>query len=1341
MTQNRESAPLLVGDDSRKNQQHRPACRTLMGLGASISLILWVFLALMPANAQTTGRGNITGTVTDPTGAVVVGASVTVTNTATGVLSTTVSNRTGYFEVDSIDPGTYSVTVKAPGFQELVRNGVVLNASNVLALPLTLKVGRSTESVTVTEQAPLLNTQSGLTGQSLTPRELSSLTESGDNPMELVELAPGVQSPAMILQNYTTQGAITWNGVSKFGTAGVTNSNEFDVDGAVNQGNGRANLISMSSDMASEVRIDTTDFDPAYGHTYGITETETTKSGTNMIHGSATSMYDANRWNALNRFSRIAYEHVQTVDSCTNGPSTSTACALAEQTYFAGVHENLDTFGVGGPVFIPKFYDGRNKFFWFVAGTIDDWSTASPTTASIPTVQERGGNFSDFPTATLPANYASEFQADCGTSTPYYGQYQLYDPYNVTMVTNALGQQKPSRAPFCGNIIPAGRLALNSTMAALINSWLPTPTNNQTTGSNYTYTSAQPQTFFQFTTREDYAFSDKDRVFLRFTRHHYTKGQPGIAPHGIDTQQGPKWAEIGALGWNHMFSSAINFDATLEGSNLETSYTNYPGYSAFPPSSVGLPSYLQSYAGAEATLPELVFGSNAYVQGGSGANSELFGNLNNAPSLYRTAGVRGNLTIVHGEHTFHMGAEWRAQHYSRGVQGLSSGQFTFDNTYTRENDNTNVDCPTCNNSYNLGLPSPSNYGLSYAAFLMGVPSTSAVNKQAPLAINTPYIAGYFGDTWRLTPKLTFMPGIRYEFEFGPVEDHNYDISEFDPSQPLAIAAPAQTAYASLLSSGLSASVLAALPSQLSVQGGPLYAGVNGAPIRQWNNNYRWLPRFGFSYQIRPNTVIRGGYGIFYDSLNATEWAGPTDQTNFTASTSDAVSAIPADGPQGYGETLSASAPPISNPFPVLNGSNFVAAVGSAAGNLSYAGASPTIYPQFLVPARAQRVNVSVEHQFGQSLMIEVGYLGSWSYDMSNFSAGLVNATGGGDVGNQNLDPTPANFYSTSNFPNVASNTLLGTKVTNPFALANFTALQTQNPAAYNQMAHSGTFTSSTVAISNLVRPYPFMGGLSEVNPIGQSHFQELMVTAVKRMSHGLDLNLAYQKNYQYDRDYYQNAYDTQMSWEPSNSSYPWRLTVEGLYELPFGRGKMWANSGLASAILGGFQLGGTWEFSPGPLIELSSANNMFYVGSPTASNIKMSKPTYYTNITSGTAYVQWLNPGNVTATVMSDGSCTYSGTGFVTASSCQPNGYNVRSLPTRINGVRAMGADIVMANMKREFKIREGVNFEARFDANNLFNHQTLAGPNVSPTNSQFGWVTGTNDNARYVDIQGHISF
>jgi hypothetical protein len=711
----------------------------------------------------------------------------------------------------------------------------------------------------------------------------------------------------------------------------------------------------------------------------------------------------------------------------------------------------------------------------------------------------------------------------------------------------------------------------------------------------------------------------------------------------------------------------------------------------------------------------------------------LFGNLNSAPSYYRTANVRANLTSIHGVHSFRFGGEWRAQNYARGVQGLSSGDFNFDNTFTRENDNSNLDCAGCTSSKNLALPTPSNYGLSYAAFLMGVPTTSLVNKQAPISISTPYFAGYFGDTWRITPKLTLMPGIRYEYEYGPKEKHNYQISDFDPNQSLAISGPAVAAYASTYANATAAQ-RAVLPSTIAVQGGPLYAGVNGAPTRQWASDYRWLPRVGFSYHIKPNTVIRGGYGIFFDTLNALEWAGPTDQTNFTASTTDSTSSLYGN----FGQNLVTTQPPIANPFPTVNGTQFLPAVGTAAGNLSYVGANPTIYPQNYVPARAQRVQFSVQQQFGASLMIEVGYLGSWSSKMSNFSAGLVNGGGGSNVGRQNLTAIPASFYASGNQPNIASNSILSQQVTNPYNINNFASIQSSNPAAYSQMSRSGIFTNATVPISSLVRPYSFMGGLTQVSAIGESHFHELLVTVTKRMSQGFNMNVAFQKNYQYDRDYFQNPYDTTMSWEPTNSSYPWRLAVAGIYEMPFGHGKMWANSGWKSAIFGGFRLNGTWEFSPGPLIEFS---NMFYVGDINASNILLPKPAYNTNVAGGVYNVQWLNPGNVTATVNSDGSCTYAGTGFVTNPSCQPNGYNVRSFPSRVNGVRQMGVNIVMANVERSFKISEGVHFSMRFDANNLFNRQTLASPNTTVTSTQFGQITGTLANARWIDIQGHISF
>lgn len=1290
-------------------------------------------LGTLSAAAQGTGRGGFTGVVHDPAGASIPGAKITVTNMATNVSVNSVSNSTGFFEVDSLDPGIYQISINADGFEQLLRKGVTLTASSLVNVPITLSIGQSQQTVTVTADAPLLNTETGLNGQVLTTVQLQTLPVSGNNPMQFAEIAPGVQSPGGVSQTYSMVGTLGWNGVSKFGTAGVANVNEFSLDGAANEGNQRGNAVSLNTDQVGELRIDTTAFDPTIGHTMGVTTTHVTKNGTNDLHGSATHMYQNRRWAAMQRFQGLTYKAQLLKDGCFNGPSSCPLGFYDENKYgWPGVHENLTTYGIGGPVFIPKLYDGRNKFFFFVSGTNDIYSDAQPTTATIPTLQQRTGDFSDLPTSSVPANYASTFANACPGNS-FYGQYQIYDPYSVVFVNG-----RPSRAPICGNKLPASRM-LNPTMAGVINKLLPAPTAAANVlAGNYAYTSVQPQTFRQFTTREDYAFSERDRIFVRFTRQHYTKAQPGIATDGSDTQQGPKWIEIGALGWNHVFSPSTNMDVTLGGSNYETSFTNYPGYSKYPPSSLGLPSYTDQYAAGGPTMPQLTFGGTTYAQGGSGANNSLFGQLNNFPSFYRTANIRVNLTHVGGQHTLRAGGEWRQQNYSRGVQGNISGIYAFDNSFTQQNDGSNSDCTTGGGTCNLGLPTPSNVGLSYASFLMGVQSSATVNQQAPVSVSTPYYSGYVGDAWRITPKLTLMPGLRFEYEFGPKEKHNYQIALFDPNAQLPISTAASAAYTAMRSNA-TAPQQAVLPASISVQGGPVYAGVNGAPERQWINSYRFLPRIGFAYLLEKNTVLRGGYGLFFDTLNALEEPGTTDQTNFTATTGDSTSAFYGQ----YGQNLNPGAPPITDPFPVQNGNRFVPALGTAVGALSYAGANPTVYDYNLVPARAQRVALSVQHQFGGSLVVEVGYIGSWTTHVSSQSGGIGNQGGAPNVGNQNLAAVPSSFFSGAQTPNTVTNSLLSQQVTNPFQLANFSSLQGANPAAYTQLSHQGRFTNSTMSVGDLVRPYSFMGGLSMVRAIGASHFHELQVNVTKRLTNGFSLMVAYQKNYQYDKDYFANSFDTQMSWEPSNNSSPQRLTAEGLYQLPFGRNKTWANSGWKSALFGGFVLSSTWEVQPGNLIQFG---NLFYVGDIRASDIKLKKPLYHTDIPGNSFYIQWLNPGNVTATVAGDGTCSYSGTGFVTNASCQPNGYNLRAFPTRVDGVRQMGSNVVLANIKREFPITERVHFEARFDVYNLFNRQLVGAPSTTVTSPQFGQVTANGSsngagNARWLDIQGHISF
>jgi hypothetical protein len=214
-----------------------------------------------------------------------------------------------------------------------------------------------------------------------------------------------------------------------------------------------------------------------------------------------------------------------------------------------------------------------------------------------------------------------------------------------------------------------------------------------------------------------------------------------------------------------------------------------------------------------------------------------------------------------------------------------------------------------------------------------------------------------------------------------------------------------------------------------------------------------------------------------------------------------------------------------------------------------------------------------------------------------------------------------------------------------------------------------------------------------------------------------------------------------MTSEPTNSSLPYRLTVEGVYELPFGHGKMWAHSGLMSTVFGGFSVGGTYELNPGQLIEFPA--NFFYIGTPKASDIMLKKPVYSNTFGTNTApYVQWLNPANMATATQTGGVCTYAGTGFVNAgsTSCTPT-LNLRPFPQRINGVRTQTINNVMGSVKKSITIKEGVALELRADAANLFNRQMLGTPNTTVTNSQFGQITSTQDNARFITIDGHIRF
>ena len=1273
---------------------------------AVFALCLWICQGGRTANAQVTGQGSITGTVTDASGAVVVGAQVTITNEATNVSVNSATNSTGYYEIDDLNPGTYDIRAAAPSFESLLRQGITLEATARLSVPLSLKAGGAAQTVTVTADASLLNTESGSSGQVLTTRQVENLPVAGNDTTYLDLLAPGVQSTYSISQNPTD--TVGSNATTRFfGNFGQIGINEFSLDGAPIM-QGRAETINIPVDSLGEEKFDTSGFDASVGHTMGVDVTQTTKAGTNQFHGSFRDTYNARRWSALGHFQGLTYRYEQAINGCVNGPSTNPACWGVENKYgYPGTFMNNGDGALGGPVYIPKLYDGRNKLFFFVS-IMDTNSGSSPiSTPSIPTVQERTGNFNDMQPTTYffgdpnPSDVPALITDSCPAGTPYYGQYQIYDPFSIALDSKGV----PRRNPICGNVLPANRLT-NSSMVKLYNSLLPTPTSGGTTGSNYYLTAHGTITYRDFTTREDYKIGGKDSVFARYTRADYTNSTTGFTTTDVDKQSGPRWTDVAAVGWTHIFTNSTSIDFTAGLSNFRTACCYYTGYDRYNPGSIGLPDYTTSYAkgtgaiGVE--LPVLAV-----------SNYSNIGTTDNSVAITRAWAFRGNLIHVAGHHTIRAGAEYQLQDSSAGPQGNVSGTYTFNNTYDQENNGSDNSFPT------------NNWGLSYADFLMGVQSTASVSYTAPFSIQSPYYGLYVGDTWRLTPKLTIISGIRYEHEDGVVEKHNAMLSGWNPNADMsAISQPANTAYAATLASA-PAAAQAVLPRSLAISGGVQYAGVNGAPRNQWNNNYRILPRFAVAYQVTPGTVIRGGYGLFFDTLNAL--SPEINQSGFSTSTSTNSSTT-------FGTNFApGNSPLVTDPFPAnASGARFNVPIGSAAAQYYYVGSSATLYDHNLTPARQQRGSIGIQHQLGASTLVDVQYSIGYTSHLQ-FS--------------NNLTYTPASFYAGGEQPNTAPNQVLNTQVTNPFALANYSSFVGNNPAEYNLMSLNSFFTQPKTSVGSLVRAYPQMAGLTINQALGQSHFQQILVTVTHRYSSGLTLVGSAQYVDQHDRDYRANGFDPQLSWEPSNSSFPVRVTFEGNWNLPLGKGQHWAKSGWQSDVFGGFKLNGAYEAQNGALVNFG---NLFYVGQVKASAIKIKQPQYVNNLPSGgSLYVKWLNPGNATATAAVNSStgattCTYSGNGFVTNPSCQPTGYNLRVFPTRVNGVREMGMNNASANVTRDFHILERLNFQAMFSVYNLFNHQVLAAPSTSVTSNQFGWVTSDgapNSAARWVVIQGRFQF
>ncbi|MCL5744308.1 MAG: TonB-dependent receptor, partial [Acidobacteria bacterium] len=598
-------------------------------------------------------------------------------------------------------------------------------------------------------------------------------------------------------------------------------------------------------------------------------------------------------------------------------------------------------------------------------------------------------------------------------------------------------------------------------------------------------------------------------------------------------------------------------------------------------------------------------------------------------------------------HSLRFGGEFRILQENNYNYGAVSPHIAFDQAWTRgPMDNS----PT----------SPIGEGL--ASFLLGLPTGGYVDRNPSYAEQSGYTALFLQDDWRISRKLTINMGLRWEYEMPTTERYNRTNRGFDFTTPNPISAAALANYAK--------NPAPALPvSQFRTLGGLLFSGVDGQPRGLFNgdpNNF--APRVGIAYQIRPRTVLRAGYGIFFDSIGADQddvaQQGYSQRTNLTPSLDNGLS---------FHATL-------NNPFP----DGLLAPAGASAGLATFLGRSPSFFWPTRKAGYVQRWSFNIQHELPGRALVEIGYVG-------NRGTGLGVA--------QDLNAVPAQYLSTSPVRDQGTIDFLTQAVTNPFY-------------GLPQFDGSG-MQGRTVALSQLLKPYPEFAAINSTLSGGSSWYHSLQIRAEKRMAYGFTIQGSYTWSKFMEAIAKLNDTDTRPEHVVSPQDRPHHLIMSGIYELPFGRGKHFlSQGGLINHILGGWSVQGIYQAQSGPPIGFG--NIVFY------GNIQdIVKPR------SERTVEQWFNTG----------------AGFETDPR-KALGQNLRTFPSKFTGLRADGFNNFDFSVFKTFPIHERLKFQLRAEAQDAFNHAMFAAPNTAPANTLFGSVNAiVGTEQRRISIVGKLNW
>jgi hypothetical protein len=835
-------------------------------------------------------RATLSGSVTDRQGAAIAKAKVIATETQTRDKSETLTETTGEYTIPFLKPGAYQITVEAPGFKKAVRQGLTLQTGEHPVVDIQLEIGDVAQTVTVTAEAPLIETANASAGEVITSEEVEEFPLNGRTPLMLSRLALGVISTA---EPGPTRPFDNGN-ASQFSMSGApSQANELLLNGAPDGTWDKRVAYSPPQDSVSEVRVISFESDAAYGHTGGGTVNVNTRSGTNALHGSA---YEFNQVSALEANSFFANK---------NG--------VARSAY----HFNQYGATLGGPLWIPKVFNGKNKVFWFFAyENLKDSDPANapaeggPTYITVPTAAEREGDFS----ALLKANKP-------GTD------YTIYNPFSgVTQGTHT------ARQPFENNVIPRSMI---SDIARNYLQWYPAPNiQGRIDGfQNFGVTHPDSDTYNNELGRLDLNLGSRNKLSYDF--HHNYRAQDknnyfqniGFGQFLYRTNWGTSLDDVYIITPNTVLDVRVNWTRFIEANGSPSD--------GFDPGSVGFPAYLAANS-QFAGLPYIQFGT---CTGSAPTSMQCLGMNGDSNTPFDIFQLFADLVKSRGNHTFKMGADIRDYRESTYSQGNSAGTFTFGTNWTRGPLDNATSAP---------------FGQDFASFLLGLPTSGSFDLNTRSSQAARYISGFIQDDWRVKGNLTLNMGLRWEHETPVTERFARTANGFNPTLATPISAAAAAAYAKQPITQVPAGQFQAL-------GGLTFANP-AHPAAYDTGSSIFSPRFGFAWTPRvlgPGTAIRGGFGAFVAPIGISNSLGLNQEgfsqtTQFVATNNNYLS----------------PASTLSNPFP--NG--ILPPAGGGPG--TFLGQQVKFFDPRVRNPYSLRWNFGIQRQLPGKLVMEVLYIGN-----------------------------------------------------------------------------------------------------------------------------------------------------------------------------------------------------------------------------------------------------------------------------------------------------------------------------------------------------------------------------